>query len=282
MSKPRGILSDVEMRTTSGRLIFGIIFAILVIVSLLALFPIFIAFTYGLKSTWEIYKEGFQLWPRTVYWDIYNGIFSEPLYWKVMGRSFLYAGVGVLGQLAVSALAAFSLAYLKPLAGRVIFFAFLILMMIPNTVSIIFIYATMADLNLLNQYTGLWLHYAVSPLAVLIMKNTFEQVSGELYDAAKIDGASPLRIFAAITFPLSRSIFLVLGIIGFIAIWGDFLLPSLVLTQFDLRPVALMVGGGPINFQMALAICASAPPLLVAIVLQRYFTRGISIGAFTG
>jgi multiple sugar transport system permease protein len=122
------------------------------------------------------------------------------------------------------------------------------------------------------------------------MKTFFESIPPEIYDAAKVDGASPLRIFWSITLPLSRGILVVLIIVGFLALWKDFLLPLLVMPNPNMQPITvrlfymLNVNSVPaaLNIQMAASFLALLPPLLIAIALQRYLQRGLSVGALKG
>src|SRR5262249_5617951 len=108
---------------------------------------------------------------------------------------------------------------------------------------------------------------------------------------AKVDGASPLQIFWHITLPLARGIIIVMLIVGFVALWKDFLLPLLVLPNADLQPItvrlwymlnATTTAAPPLNEQMAGSFIALLPPIIVAVSLQRYLQRGLSIGAVKG
>lgn len=284
MSRARGVLSDTELRSPGGRLVFGLIVGGLLLVSLVVLFPLFFAFVTGLKGGAELQTRELNLIPKVAHWEIFFDIASDPRLWRPFWNSLVIGFGGVVAGLTISTLAAYSLARLKPMGGRVVLFSFLILLMIPSTVSILFLYATIVDLKLLNSYVGLWLVYAVNPLAILMIKHAFEQVPQDLYDAAMMDGASPMVILWSVTLPLSHAIFWVLAIFGLIAAWGDFLLPLRVLPENDLQPVAVMMAGmgGPLNIQMAVAFVVSTPPLLVALVLQRYITRGITVSTFGG
>jgi len=285
MSRIRGVLSDTELRSPGGRLLFGLIVGGLVLFSLIAIFPLFFAFVTGLKGYMEIRAGGLSLIPKVAHWENYLSALSDPDLMKPLWNSLVVGVGGVAGNLLVSTLAAYSLARLKPIGGRAILFSFLILLMIPSTVSILFLYATIVDLKLLNSFVGLWLFYAISPLSILLIKNTFEQVPQDLYDAAVMDGASAMHILWFITLPLSHSIFWVLAILGLTSAWGDFLLPRLVLADYDLMPVSVLmsyINGAPLNWQMIAAFVFSIPPVLIALVLQRHITRGISISTFGG
>jgi multiple sugar transport system permease protein len=136
----------------------------------------------------------------------------------------------------------------------------------------------------------LWLPYAVNAFGIFVMKTFFESIPSDLYDAAKVDGASPLRIFWSITLPLSRSILVVLMIVGFLALWKDYLLPLLVLQNSDMQPITVRLYTmltlrqvpSPLNIQMAASFLGLTPPLIIAIILQRHLQRGLSAGAVKG
>ncbi len=141
-----------------------------------------------------------------------------------------------------------------------------------------------------DNYLGLWLPYSVNAFGIFIMKAFFESIPSDIYDAAKVDGASALRPFWSITLPLSRSILIVLTVIGFLALWKDYLLPLLVIQNPDLQPISVRLYTmltlrnipSPLNIQMAASFLGLLPPLLLALFLQRYLQRGISAGAVKG
>jgi multiple sugar transport system permease protein len=200
-------------------------------------------------------------------------------------------GGGVFLQIVVSTLAAYSLARLNPVGGRYIQFGMLITLLIPSIAYIIPLYRTLVsvpflNISLVNNYWGLWLPYSLSAFAILVLKDFFQKIPGELYDAAKIEGANALDLFLKFTLPLSRSIIAVLAILAFVNLWKDFLLPYLVLQQADMQPITVRLWAiaqyEPLNLQMSASFVAMLPPVLIAIFLQRFILRGISIGAVKG
>ena len=117
-------------------------------------------------------------------------------------------------------------------------------------------------------------------------KDFFQKIPGELFDAAKIEGANALDLFLKFTLPLSRSIIAVLSILAFVTLWKDFLLPYLVLQQADMQPITVRLWAiaqyEPLNLQMSASFVAMLPPVLIALILQRFILRGVSIGAVKG
>ena len=291
----RGILSRLEVRTPFGRRIYILFFVLLAVLAITVLFPFVFAFTSGLKTSLEIYNSGLRIWPLNPDWSIFPTIWNKYGFPTLFKNTFIVVIGGLAVQLTVTTLAAYSLARLKPLGGRLILGGFLITLMIPSIAYLIPLYTTLVkvpilNISLLNSYWGLWLPYAVNAFGIFIMKTFFESIPDELYDAAKVDGASPLRIFWSITLPLSRSILIVLVIVGFLGLWKDFLLPLLVLPNPNLQPITVrlfyMLNGStvtsPLNEQMAASFLALLPPLIIAIVLQRHLQRGLSLGAVKG
>ncbi|MBA3872603.1 MAG: carbohydrate ABC transporter permease [Anaerolineae bacterium] len=291
----RGIMTNLERRTFMGRLIYILFFVILAITAVTVAFPFIFAFTSGLKSSTEIYKGGLQIFPANPQWTNYTDVWNKYNFLRLFGNSLIIVVGGLICQLTVTTLAAYSLARLKPVGGRFIMWGFLVTLMIPSIAYLIPLYTTIVkvpiiNVSLLNSYAGLWLPYSVNAFGIFLMKTFFESIPSELYDAAKVDGATPLRIFWSITLPLSRSILAVLTIVGFLALWKDFLLPLLVLPNPDIQPITvrlfymLNVKSVPagLNIQMAASFLALLPPLLIAIILQRNLQQGLSVGAVKG
>ncbi len=291
----RGILTGLELRTPFGRLMYLVFFLILAALAVTVLFPFLFAFTSGLKNSTEIYKGGLQLLPANPQWMNYADVFQRFNFPKLFFNSFVVVIGGLIFQLSVTTLAAYSLAQLKPIGGRLIMWGFMVTLMIPSIAYIVPLYTTIVDLpiihvSLIDNYLGLWLPYAVNAFGIFIMKTFFESVPSDLYDAAKVDGASAFRVFWSITLPLSRSILAVLTIVGFLALWKDYLLPLLVLQNPDIQPLTvrlytmltLRTIPSPLNLSMAASFLGLLPPLLIAIMMQRYLQRGLSAGAVKG
>ena len=121
---------------------------------------------------------------------------------------------------------------------------------------------------------------------IFILKTFFDRIPADLIDSARVDGPNPLHMLMYIILPLSRSIMIVLAVLGFVALWKDFLLPYLVLTDPQTQPITVrlfyLADNYGINLQMAASFMALLPPLLIAIVLQRYMKIGLTIGGVKG
>jgi len=287
----RGFLSNTELRTPAGRLIYLVVVGVLLVIAVVALFPFFFAFTSGLKGSTEIFSAGLQLLPETPLWNNYSDAWTRFTMARLLTNSFVIVGGGVLLQLVISSLAAYSLSQLKPVGARIIMIGFLITLMIPAIAYIVPLYLTIRDLpivhvNLLDSYWALWLPYSVSAFSIFILKTFFDRIPVDILDSARVDGASSFEIFRFIILPLARSILIVVCVVAFVNLWKDFLLPYLVLKDPLSQPITVrliyLANDYGVNLQMAASFIGLLPPLLLAVVLQRYMNVGISIGGVKG
>ena len=281
----RGVMSDIEARSLNGRIILAICLTVLILTSVIVIFPFIFSFTAGLKSSTEIYKPGINLWPETPNWGNYAEAWQRFNMPRMFYNTFVVAIGGVLGQLVISSLAAYFLSRLRPIGTSVVMILILVTMTVPRIAYIVPLYTTLANLpflniSLVNSYWGLWLPYAVNPFMILVLKYAFDGIPNEIYEAAQLDGASNLRLFWQFTLPLSKTILLVLALLSFVGLWGDFLLPLLVLRDASLQTVSVrlftLTRAFPMNLHLAGSFIAMIPPILAAVFLQRYMKGGLT------
>jgi len=287
----RGFLSNAELKTGSGRVVYTAAIILLLVIAIVSIFPFFFAFTSGLKNSTEIFSAGLNLLPAVPQWNNYAEAWTRFDMPRLLMNTVVIVGGGVLLQLLVSTAAAFSLSQLKPVGGNVILMGFLITLMVPGIAYIVPLYLSIRDvpllhLNLLNSHWGVWLPYSISAFAIFVLKTFFDRIPHEILDSARVDGASPLHILFYIILPLSRSILIVVAVLSFVNIWKDFLLPLLVITDPAKQPITVrliyLANNYGVNLQMAASFIALLPPLLIAIILQQYMTIGITAGSVKG
>ena len=279
MSKAnRGIMSDLEWRSPVGRVIGFSYLVLLVLVSVLVVFPFLFSFTAGLHNSIDVVKPGFHLWPEKPLWGNYLDAWQRFGMSRLFTNTIIVAAGGVVAQLVVSSLAAYSLSRLKPIGKNLIRAILLITLAVPWVAYLVPRYAVIAKLGLLNSFWGLWIPYAANSFIILILNNSFDHIPKDLYEAAQMDGASEMRMFLNITLPLSRSILLVLGLFAFIGFWGDFLWPFLVLRDSALQTISVRLytetRGFSLNLFLAASFIAMVPPAIAAFFLQRQAPQG--------
>jgi multiple sugar transport system permease protein len=274
----RGIMSNSEWRSPLGRMIGLLYLLALTLIGILVIFPFIFSFTAGLHNSIDVVKPGIHLWPAEPLWNNYVDAWQRFKISRLFLNTTIAAGGGVMAQLVVSSLAAYSLSRLEPIGKKFIRALILVTMAVPGIVYLIPRYVVIAEMGLLNNFLGLWIPYAASSFMILVLNSAFDGIPRDLYEAAQIDGASEARMFVSITLPLSYSVLLVLGLFSFITFWGDFLWPFLVLRDTELQTMSVrlytLTRGFPLNLYMAASFIAMIPPSIAAFFLQQHAPRG--------
>ena len=201
----------------------------------------------------------------------------------MLAVSLVMALTIAIGKIAISLLSAFAVVYFRFPGRNLIFWMIFITLMLPVEVRIGPTYKVVSDLGMLNSYAGLTVPLIASATATFLFRQFFLTVPDELVEAARIDGAGPMRFFWDVLLPLSRTSIAALFVIQFIYGWNQYLWPLLVTTTEDMYPIVMgiksMISGGDAatewNAVMATAILAMIPPALVVILMQKWFVKGL-------
>lgn len=202
---------------------------------------------------------------------------------RMLGNSLLMAMVIAVGKIAISLLSAFALIYFRFPFKKLAFWMIFVTLMLPVEVRIMPTYEVMSNLGLIDTYTGLTLPLIASATATFLFRQFFMTVPDEMAEAAKIDGAGPMRFFFHILVPLSRTNVAALFVILFVYGWNQYLWPLLVTTQESMYPVVIgikrMISGGDAatewHLVMATAMLAMLPPVAVVVLMQKWFVKGL-------
>ena len=264
--------------------------AVLVLGVCIIAFPLYLAFVASTHTADAIVQSPMPLLPGTHLWENYQAALfgsgklgSNTNVVRMMWVSFVVAMVITLGKIAISLLSAFAIVYFRFPFKMICFWAIFLTLMLPVEVRILPTYKVVADLGLLNSYAGLTLPLIASATATFLFRQFFLTVPDELVEAARIDGAGPMRFFKDILVPLSRTSIAALFVIQFIYGWNQYLWPLLMTTSEDMYPVVIgikrMLAGGEAavdwNIVMATAIIAMLPPTAVVILMQKWFVKGL-------
>ncbi len=201
----------------------------------------------------------------------------------LMFNSLVMALIIAAGKIAISIISAYAVVFFV-FPGRMFFFWMIfITLMLPVEVRIIPTYKVVTDLGMINTFSGLTIPLIASATATLLFRQVFLTIPDELAEAAKIDGAGPLRFFWQIVLPLSRTNIAALFVILFIYGWNQYLWPLLITTSRNMETIVIgivkMIGTSDAqtdwNLIMATAILAMLPPVAVVIFLQHWFVKGL-------
>jgi sn-glycerol 3-phosphate transport system permease protein len=202
----------------------------------------------------------------------------------MMRNSFIMGVVIAAGKIVISLLSAFAVVFFRFPLRMVFFWGIFITLMLPVEVRIIPTYKVVSDLGMVNTFAGLTIPLIASATATLLFRQFFLTVPDELVDAAKVDGAGPLRFFWSILLPISTTAIASLFVILFIYGWNQYLWPLLITTSQGMETVVIgitkMIGTGEALVDwpliMATALLAMLPPVAVIVLMQRWFVRGLT------
>jgi sn-glycerol 3-phosphate transport system permease protein len=222
--------------------------------------------------------------------DNYTTVLSEgfaqasrtPL-WRVLLNSLVMALGVCVGKITISLIAAYALVYFRFPLRMTFFWMIFVTLMLPVEVRIVPTYNVVANFGMLNSYGGLIIPLIASATATFLFRQFFLSVPDELTEAARVDGAGPMRFFVDILLPMSRTSIAALFVIQFIYGWNQYLWPLLITTEEDFYTVIMTVsrqanvsdGVPQWNLIMAVGILAMLPPMLVVVLMQRQFVRGL-------
>ena len=264
--------------------------AVLILGVLVVAFPVYVTFVASTHTMEEVVKAPMSLWPGSHLIENYKaallgdriGMGSTAAVGPMMLVSLVCALIISLGKIAISLLSAFAIVYFRFPFRMAVFWGIFITLMLPVEVRIGPTYKVVSDLGLLNSYAGLTVPLIASATATFLFRQFFLTVPDELVEAARMDGAGPMRFFKDVLVPLSSTSMAALFVIQFIYGWNQYLWPLLVTTSEDMYPVVLgikrLISGESWtewNVVMAAAILAMLPPALVVILMQKWFVKGL-------
>jgi sn-glycerol 3-phosphate transport system permease protein len=266
---------------------------VLVLGVLIVAFPVYVTLIASTQTSEQIVNQvPMSLAPGSSMFETYHVALTGgqtsygnrvPSVAPMMWVSLVMALVIPIGKIAISLLSAFAIVYFRfPFRGFVFWMIFITLML-PVEVRIYPTYEVISDLGMLNTYAGLTVPLIASATATFLFRQFFLTVPDELVEAARIDGAGPMRFFKDVLVPLSKTSVAALFVIQFIYGWNQYLWPLLVTTDESMYPVVMgikrMFAGGDAanewNVIMATAILAMLPPAIVVMLMQKWFVKGL-------
>ncbi len=212
-----------------------------------------------------------------------SGTETAPV-WLMMLNSLVMALGIALGKIAISLLSAFAIVYFRFPFRMGFFWMIFITLMLPVEVRIVPTFEVVAQLGLLNSYAGLTIPLIASATATFMFRQVFLTIPDEMLESARIDGAGPMRFFFDILLPLSRTNIAALFVILFIYGWNQYLWPLLITTDSDMTTIVMSIKqmleaaeqSPQWNIIMMTALLAMLPPVLVVVLMQKLFVKGLT------
>jgi sn-glycerol 3-phosphate transport system permease protein len=276
----------VERRPWLDLLSHGILILGVIVIA----FPVYVTFVASTLSLEEIMSMPMPLWPGDRLIENYSQVLSAgtstgstaPVA-TMLFNSTVVALCITIGKIAISLISAFAIVYFRFPFRMFFFWMIFITLMLPVEVRIIPTFQVIADLGMLNSYAGLTLPLIASATATFLFRQFFMTIPDELAEAARMDGAGPMRFFWDVVLPLSKTSMAALFVIQFIYGWNQYLWPLLITTDESMYTVVIgikrmIVGGDAANewhLVMATAMLALLPPAAVVLLMQKWFIKGL-------
>ncbi len=275
-----------KKRITIGSVVRTIILFLLVF---LTFFPLLLMINMSLKQNVMIANDFFGL-PRTIYWTNYMKAFR--FIFRPILNSLLVCGTSLVGILMVVSLSGYAFGRMKFKGKKVLYSMVLAVMMIPYALTIIPNYGVVVKLGLLNSFWALIIPYISGQqiFGIILAEAFFHEMPGELFEAARIDGAGDLQQFLRIALPLSKPILITVGIQVVVAMYNDYMWPSVVITGGDdVKTFCQIVlnnaagkGSSDLGLITAAFILGTIPLLIITQSCLKYYIQGMMVGAVKG
>jgi sn-glycerol 3-phosphate transport system permease protein len=264
--------------------------AVLVVGALIVAFPIYVTFVASTLERQEILRapmtllpgvEGIANYTRALGAGTYRTS-GEPVA-RMLLNTLVVALAIAAGKIAISLLSAYAVVFFRFPLRMTFFWMIFVTLMLPVEVRIVPTYKVVADLGMIDSFAGLTIPLIASATATLLFRQFFLTIPDELVEAAKIDGAGPLRFLVDTVLPLSRTNIAALFVILFIYGWNQYLWPLLITNSKDKMTIIIglkqMMGNGEAQTEwdvvMATTILALLPPVAVVVLMQRWFVKGL-------
>ena len=255
----------------------------LILSILLIGFPLYYAFVISTQTMQEATQAPQKLWPSSHLWENYTTIWERVQMGRLLINSSIVALTVSIGKIVISILSAFAIVFFNFRGKQVFFWMIFVTLMLPVPVRIISTYQVISQLGWIDTYMGLTIPLIASATATFLFRQFYLTIPDELVDAAKIDGAGPLRFLWSILLPNSGASIAALFVVMFIYGWNQYLWPLMVTSSDKMKVVVVGIvstiptGTQPPewNLVMAVAMMALVPPVVIVLLMQRYFMHGL-------
>jgi multiple sugar transport system permease protein len=287
----RTIISEFDRRRFSVKIGYSLCVLFAVGLAVTTFYPLFWVFFGSLKDAGEIFVVPPTVLPKTFLWENFIKAWAVYEIPKVFLNTF-YVFAGVIGvKLLVLSSAAYAISQLKVPFKKTFYLIFLATLILPFFAYIIPTYLVIDKLRLLDTYWALWLPAGADSFSLLLLKGFFDDIPKELFEAARIDGASETRILRSIVLPISKPILAVLSIFAFMGVWKDFIWQQIILPSAGNWTISVSLyyhslnklgATLPYNIQLAAMLLSTLPPMLIFLFFQKYLIGGVTLSGIKG
>ncbi|MGB3441176.1 MAG: carbohydrate ABC transporter permease [Actinophytocola sp.] len=284
----RGVLSPSDWHTSSvrrtARVVHGVLLALLFLVGL---GPMLWLAKAAVTPTQDTLREPLSLWPNGFDFANLATAWTRVEIDKYFLNTVIVAAGAWFVQLLVATTAGYALSVLRPRYRKVLTGVVLATLFVPGVVLLVPLYLTVVDADLINTFWAVWLPAGANAFNILLVQRFFDGLPREVFEAARVDGAGPYRLFWSVVLPMSRPILGVVSVFAVVAAWKDFLWPLLVLPDPDLQPLSVRLPAlqqyVELDVFLAALAISTVIPVVLFLVFQRLFLQGDALsGAVKG
>ncbi len=290
-SKTSGILNYSDLKTLRGKLLYGIIFLIMLAVTLICLIPVIWVGVSGFKDVKEMYAIPPTFFPETFDFGKLADFWSRMKIAKYFKNSVILIIGCLTFDIIANGLCGYVLSRIKPLGSRIIEKLIFCSMLLSN-VSLIPLYMSFVDvpglhINLSGSYLPIWMMSGASAFNVLLFRNFFNGIPMSYMEAARIDGCTNLGIFGRIIIPMSKPIIMVVTIFSITGTWSNFMWPYLILSSTNKEPVSVMLYTLTTTVlrddeSMLLTMISIIPMVIVYAIFSKHIIGGVNMSGLKG
>ena len=266
----------------------AMLYFLLIIAAAWAIVPVIYMILSSLKTMEDMFTFPMKWLPDPFYFKAYPKAWAQRDFTRYFLNSFFISTVITLGNLAICSMAGYALAKYRFLGRQFLFLAVLSTLMLPLQVTMIPLFLVIKEFQWQNTYLGIIIPFLANPFGVFLMRQYILDVPDDLIEAARIDGMHEFGIFIKIIMPLVKPALMALAIFIFREAWQLYIWPLIIITSEKLRPLTVGLAlfmsnyGTDWNQLLAIATIAMLPMVLIFLVLQRYFVRGIVLSGMKG
>ncbi|WP_410574368.1 carbohydrate ABC transporter permease [Amycolatopsis sp. cmx-4-61] len=236
----------------------------------------------AVTPTQDTLRDPLALWPHGIDFANLSTAWTRVQIDKYFLNTVWVAAGSWLVQLIVATTAGFALSVLRPRYRQVLTGVVLTTLFVPAIVLLVPLYLSMVDFSLINSFWAVWLPSGASAFNILLVQRFFDNLPREVFEAARVDGAGPLRLFWSVVLPMSRPILGVVSVFAIVAAWKDFLWPMLVLPDPAVQPLSVRLPAlqkfVELDVFLAALAISTVIPVVLFLVFQRMFLRGNALG----
>ncbi|WP_448061679.1 carbohydrate ABC transporter permease [Cellulomonas hominis] len=260
---------------------------LLVLLVVFGLGPIVLLAKFAITPTQDILRTPLDLFPHGAAWGNLDRAWNEVQVSRYFLNTVVLAAGSWASQLLVATTGGYLLSVLRPRYAKLVQGAVLATLFVPAVVLLVPLYLIILNppllgSSLMNSFWAVWLPAGASAFNVMLVQRFFDSLPREVFEAARVDGAGPFRLFWSIVLPMSRPILGVVSVFAIIASWKDFLWPMLVLREPDIQPLSVrlptLAASTDLGVLMAALAISTIIPVLLFLVFQRLFLRGAGLG----